>query len=174
MSKRSGISKIEELLLKDSHIVAIHHADDYDIPEINIALWSSEDRESCKIFLNGCIEYLNSPCIEDDFGSNHDARRAWKTDSSRPKKVKEYYSKNALKYNKFVNISDALYELLRRYDGTNKRKFERLDSAVRKEIPASKDEYDMLATQQKIGVVKNVKDRLYDVLQFLSEQSPPS
>ena len=161
-------SGIEELLLLDQHVVALHRFEHEAFPKIDYSMWRSPIKAEGEII--DLQTYINSVGIEDDFGSDHSARREWRN-SQFDAQIQNMMEKDSLRRRGFLHALDHVSEITEGYHGTNKvGLIEKRD----KLLEGMPDNYKVVPTEQKISFVNTVKQRAYNVLQFLSEQSPAS
>lgn len=174
MGKKLSLNGMERILLRDHHIKAIKHDKPKEVPEINSALFAPPDREGDNERIECLKEFLDSPYIIDDFGiggEDHDLRREWRQQmEDRYTWFRDYYLTNALKINRILEASTSLRHLQLDYIGTNKRKFKEL--VGRKQALSNKKYDPSMNLNERIRYVKGLKDLVYDVLIFLSEQRP--
>ena len=163
-------SFIENILRKDKRITGIYRGEEWDIPDISKKLWDAGNQKNLQL-LSLAIDFLNEPYILDDFGSYHKARRKWRDDM----KVKylwfsEYYERNALKVNSLIFLNNTLENLVRGYTGKNRQTLQELEVIAISQLSLSA--YDLLTAEEKVERVRAVKEKLYDLLQFLGSEKP--
>ncbi len=167
---------MERILMEDPHIVRIHPAEIWKSLDISLELWEEPTRESKEKCLKIIKEFLGYPYIEDDFGKDHLQRRDWWE-----RKVKEhgeafghFVDKNALRagYAYFM-LGSQFLGINQNYIGTNPQKYQEVLGEVFKGLP-DKSIYHLMPTYMKIEVMKDFKLRVYNILEFLSIQSPAS
>jgi len=168
------MDEIENILLREEHVVAVHYDAENEIPDIDLSLWSSRRAEYQKRRLSYLEEYLNLPYfIEDDFEDNHPVRRVWREKlESKYNWFSILYEKNALRYNHLVLVAAAINSLDKEYMGSGMEEFSNLKGKLMSIIPKYANEYDKMSTRQKIEHIKKIKNEVYSILRFLSEQKP--
>jgi hypothetical protein len=163
-------SELEQILMRTNHIKDIHYESHRDLPSIDFELWKSESSQ----YISGCVQRfglaLNLPYIEDDFGKDHERRRSWEKHYLRKHlEVMNYYYSNALRGNNLlstISLIEALQDARGQYVGSNKVGLRR---RIRS-LVAYKDKY----YDDRAEYVKELKERTYRLLVYLSEQSPAS
>jgi len=176
MSEELSRSEIEEILNKDSEIVAVHWPKEYTFGNVNKALWSKDvDKREKRIHL--LEEYLMRPCIEDTFEGDLLARKQWK------EKHREgewgvywlwYKDQDALRWGAMRVIPSFCEGLLDDYIGPDKDALQSEIPKVRQLVPKTFQEYDSNSTAKKIEIVVDVKEAVYRVLQQFYVESPAS
>lgn len=166
MSEELSISEIEKILLKDSHIVTIHSAREWAIPEIDYSFFKPESQEKAKECVAALERYLDCPLIEDDF-EDHNSRRTWRDRLEKQYDwFHEFYNNNALKIAKTTEISIAFFRLESYCTNLIKKSFQELNQ---KRSQLSKNKiYSSRSTQEKIDYVNEVKVIIYDALKLFS------
>jgi hypothetical protein len=163
MGEELSISQMEQILLEEPHIVAIHQPEEWKIPKIDRRILSYDSEYNPIDSLEG---YLRMRCIEDDFGGNHAARREWKTKMSRKYDwFIDYLMSNALRFgNRIPTIVNDLSILKMTYKGSDQDKFQdKCDEIYESFVQPSKS---------AVAYAKKIQQAIYDLLFFLSEQSP--
>lgn len=169
MSKNISRNEIEDLLKENPHVVDIHYYVHSGFPDIDTSLWRSEQKAQREI---GYLQdYIDALCIEDDFGTDHSARRAWRDEIGKNKVIRSFLKNDPLRVNNFDSIYYHVKELLRGYKGQNRDQFQNLKEPMFDDFP---DNYGELSFQGKLSAVNRTKERVYGILQFLSEQSSTS
>ena len=167
MSENNQNNGIEELLMENPHVVEIHHYSHPTFPNIDTSQWISSKKAEREI---GYIQdYIDSVCIEDDFGTDHASRRAWRDGIGKDRKIRKLLQDDPLRANNYDGIDHHVEELRRGYTGSNKDRFDELKDKMFEDFP---DEYGSLSFQDKLAVVNRTKERTYGILQFLATQSP--
>lgn len=163
---------VEEVLRADPHIKDIIATGKIDVPEVDPNLWVPERREKMTANLRLFGGFLAQPLILDDFGQDHDARIEWREKmEGRHKGFHPYWSSNALKYNNLVGIRWCIYGTGKGYCGTSPGQLEGKNSAAIKAIPDN-DEYRNMSEEERVKAVVEAKDKVRDLLEFLSKQKP--
>jgi hypothetical protein len=158
---------IEQILAKEPHITRIESPEQWQFPNIDYSLWASAKRKNVKECIEIFQDFLRGPYIVDDFESSHNERRQWRSDMSQ-KYVwfHDYYNTNALRggdhWIRYLLLRDIVLE---GYCGKQK-KLKQYIQHVRDCIP---EKYDSKSSEEKVRFVKEYKQRLYGVLQFISE-----
>jgi len=167
--KRKGIA---DVVGADPHVKAIIPAERLNIPEVNPNLWVPSRREKRGKDIRLLREFLRQPLIVDDFGQDHDARIKWrKRMQSRHPHFNEYWSSNALQYNNLVGIRWLLCTFGKGYCGTQGNEFEEKRESAAQAIPENPI-YKGMLDEDKFKTVVKAKEKVRDLLEFLSEQSP--
>ena len=169
MSRDISREGIEALLREDKHIIGIHKYKHDGFPDIDTSLQRSEQK--AQRVIRNLQDYIDALCIEDDFGTDHAARRRWRDEIGENKMVRSTLKNDPLRVNNFQSIYYYVEELLRGYKGPNKGRFQHLSQYMGEDFP---DNYGELPFQEKIKVVNRTKKRVYEILRFLSAQSPVS
>ena len=160
---------IEKLLIENPHVIAIHHYSHQAFPDIDTSQWRSWKKAEREI---GHIQdYIDSPCIEDDFETDHSSRRVWRDEVGKDRRIREFLKNDPLRANNYDGVSYLIGELRRGYKGTNKAEFDNLKDMMFQDFP---DGYDRLSFKEKLNLVNRTKERAYRILQFLAAQSPTS
>jgi len=164
-SDKSG-KDIEALLLKDPHIVAIHRFEHEEFPEIDYSMWKSPAKAERAV---GYLQdYIDTIAIEDDFGNDHDARQLWRKEIGKNEILREVILNNSLKGNTLFTPIIHVENLIEKYIGPGrdelKTRYENLFEYV--------SDYGSKSFDEKLSTVTTLKQRVYGILQYLSEQSP--
>jgi len=158
---------IEEILLQDPHIVRIEPGETWDFPEIDYSYFTHQDKE----YVNDCIttlkDLLPNAYIVDNC-LNHRERRDWKWEISKKEEyndtISEMFRRDSLRINNIRGITSSVMLLTSCYIGPNKEKLELLED----EINNGWKTYDTNTAEQKVMLVKSLKQKTYAVLQFLA------
>ena len=173
MRESLPVSEIERILLADPHVVAIHPAEEWKIPEIDASLWNTGAEKGSDV-VQGIVQYLNEKYIEDDFGNNHTARRKWRMQLWKHPGLNEYYQSQALKYGRLQAVELQLFMIEEVYSGGKREELAQKIKEVRGLLFKGKGTYNSLTSSGKIDYIKSIKAKLYDVLICLSQQTPRS
>ena len=161
-------SSIEELLLADPNVEALHKFPHPAFPNIDYSMWKNPSKAKGEIvFLQ---EYIDAISIGDRFGSDHSARRQWRNNQT-DGQIQNIIEKDSLRRRGFFHARDHISELTEGYLGTKK---DELTAKYTNLLDGMPDNYRSLPTLKKLEFVNAVKQRAYDVIQFLSQQSPAS
>lgn len=165
--EKAPTKSIGDILLADPHVVRIHYSSYSEsmLPQIDYSLWRAKKRAEKEI--KALQDYLCMPYIEDDFGADHSARRRW--ESTQEKRVWGYLDKNPIGANNYAMVILTVNGLNYGYKGTNPEEFERLRNALFADYPSN---YNEKSITVKIEFAEKIKKRVYELLQFLSEQKP--
>ena len=170
MSDELTESEIERIVLSDPHIKRIVPAEEWDVPKIDLALWSERWRQRKDKDLRYLTDFLRMPYIIDNFETDHTARRQWRSElSSKYRGSLKYVRRDALRGNTISGLNSVSNFNLG-YTGTNPNEIRHESSQMA--MPGS--DYMTWSTERKIKFVSELKVKLYGFLQFLSEQSPAS
>ena len=168
---RQNISLVEDVLLTDSHIVAIHQTRRLKIPAIDLLLWLKEQRETQEQRIRHCMEFLGLPLIEDDFTDGY-KRKEWIYQMERRyANFDDFYNRNALRYTYLNGLSMCVQGFSVGYEGTNPKQLGELIIGAETFIPPVQI-YDCMVTPMKIRLVRGFKSKILDLLKFLSRQIP--
>ena len=168
MTNNGQNSSIEELLLADRHVVALHRFEHEAFPKIDYLMWRSPTKAEREII--DLQIYIDSIGIEDDFGSDHSARREWRNSQTNGQ-IRNVVEYDSLRRHGFFHAREHVSELTEGYRGTKKDDLMVKYNNLLKGMP---NDYKSLPIKQKLDFVNTVKQRSYDVIQFLSKQSPAS
>ena len=69
---------IEQILAEDAHVVAIHPPRYEQMPQVDVTLFDPLRKDRVERMFQIVATYLSYPLIEDDFGSDHEARWEWR------------------------------------------------------------------------------------------------
>ncbi len=134
-------------------------------------------KKTLPLFVKLAGQFLNKPYIIDNFGSDHSARRKWRTkleekkDDQEEEKspfIEDIYKNNCLNINSFGNIASLLSSLI--YSGVfisaaaNEKSV-----AVAKNLAIKAYEYDKMNTAEKVEYIKKAKKQLFELLTLMSE-----
>jgi len=170
MGGELSVSEIERIVLSDPHIKRIVPAEEWDIPKIDLALWSESCRRRMNKSLRYLIDFLGRPYIIDDFETDDGARRQWRMGlTSKQQGAYEYLKNSALSATKIQGVNH-IRQLKSDYTGTN---ISMLQDEL-SQIPIPGPEYVTWSTEKKKEVVCELKVKIYGFLKFLSQQSPAS
>jgi len=171
MGEALTVSQMESILLEDEHIVAIHHSEKWELPEIDHSIFGPNNRESRNVNIGALEEYLNSPCIEDNF-NYHGDRRNWRDQmKANYHWFTDIYSNNALRVNR-ISVAISVFQVINLYySGTMPDELAELTRPIYNIL---KEPYDSKTAQEKIEHIKYFKNLIYNAVVFLSQQSPAS
>tara|TARA_Y100000310_G_scaffold317192_1_gene369779 strand:+ start:514 stop:1023 length:510 start_codon:yes stop_codon:yes gene_type:complete len=163
---------IEDLLRSDPHVVSIESEGTWNYKEVNPFLFK-ERTDWAKDYIEDLWRFLDRPYIVDDFG-DHAIRTKWKHID-----VKELYGQdavdflqsNALRTMNYAFVNGCLIDVINidNYCGTNPDGFEDSVSKVRSSCDKLIDDK---SDSTPIELVKDFKQDIYNLLDFLSYQSP--
>ena len=163
-------SEIERIVLSDPHIKRILPGEEWNIPKIDLALWSGHWSQRKNKDLRYLTDFLGMPYIIDDFETDHEARGQWRSElNSKYGDFWEYVKRDALRGNIIYGSKRVLYFHLG-YVGTNSDELRHRSS----QIPMLGPDYGTWSTERKVKAVRELKVELYGFLKFLSEQSSAS
>jgi len=161
-----------EILLADSHVIEILY-DSWEPVDIDYKRLFGNRSETASKFITKINEWLDSPYIVDDFGTDHlGARKDWRLAyaESNPE-VYHFLNTNVLRRNA---ISKAMFlELLpKSYFGQNKDELVELISRFKARILSLPNgKYDAWPNVDKKLYVRSLKEDAYKILKFLEGQS---
>jgi len=173
MSGHLDSSEIEKILLQDSHIVTIEHAEGYAFLHIDSSLFEKK-RDTIEEYVKDLQAFLAMPYIVDKF-TNHPLRSRWKLVDA-PKRygqeVLDFLQNNALRAMMFMTAYHCTdYVNPANYIGKNKEEFGRkFDDLLDTYAGLTKQLGDVAPIEK----VKSLKQKVYTLLEFLSQQSPAS
>ena len=171
MVRRFSESHMENVLLRDSHVISITHGKLRDVPSVDYLLFSADERDLAEENIMTLGQYVNSPYIRDNF-RDHGDRQNWRDRMCKKYTwFHDYYNTNAYKSNSLLAVSLALDKISSAYIGKNRRKLREL---LKREEDMRSEPYDDFTLTQKRTYIRRVKQVVYDVLVFLSSQSPAS
>ncbi len=154
---------IEQILVQDPHIVAIHPPLYTQIPKINLDYFDPETKDKVEKMTKIVTDYLSYPLIEDNFGANHPQRREWRKEMEQTygELFSSYYSKNKLRGNVYGYTIQALRFLCLKAIGETKEELTRTVIDITHCLP---DNYDLLSVTEKIQTMRLVEQKVYDYL----------
>ena len=154
-----------EMLLEDQNVVTLHFFEHPEYPRIDYSMWRSPQKAENEI--SELIDYIDSPAIEDVFGKDHTSRKKWHA-KLEDKEVKKILKSDPLQANAFHTPEYHLDNLKKGYKGPNKDKLLGMCAELYDDFPDGR--YSELGFQTKLVAANNIKQRVYDILVFLSEQ----
>ena len=172
---------LTDIIAQDPHILAIEPSEHWDFPQIDYALFRKQkiiepSMSSIKYFLG--LRY-----IRDDFEGQQEGqtRRKWfvqkipeiKSQGFTEKEYFNFYKENCLRMNHLNGLSLSLEYLSDNYSGPRQEEVQEKIRQVSSILPRDSVVYDELTNQQKYERVKLIKQRTFEVLQFLGEVSKP-
>lgn len=164
-------NNIEEILKNDLHVIVIHPAEKWDLPNIDYSLWSKKRREHKKRNIRQLEDFLQQPYIVDDFGNNHIARRTWrKLLELKYSWFSDYYEKNALKWGSTQLVFLVMETLPSSYLGQDLEQLKSLTENVMGMVENKEKEYSLKSNQEKMDYMKQIKKEAYGILKFLSQE----
>ena len=164
-------SEIERILQNDQHIVAIHPAEEWKIPTISYSRFKQEKKASVEDKVKQIVDFLNCPYIEDDFGSDHPARRKWECElEAKYDWFKAYMARNALSNTKLATLRNCFTLLELDYIAPDINEFKAIMGKSDVLCMDYRATCESKPTKEKIDYVKNVKQAVYQVLLFLSSK----
>lgn len=159
---------IEEIVRADPHIINIIPSEYSSFPFIMDDLWNDE-RKIADRLIKMVQTYLLLPYIVDDFESKHRERRVWRLEREKEHQgFEEYYSKNALKWNKYAAAQTAIGLLLTVYAGPNKEQAAAYKTFFQEK---SDEDYNKKTTREKVVWIMEKKRQMYAMLEFLSQET---
>lgn len=175
MSSTSDVGEIERLLLEEDEIIEIKRDNNWDLPDIDFNKWDISNRERIEGIISELFTFLTRPYIIDSFGSDHSRRRAYSGDLRRREdgKVRKYYRSTALRMNNIDAADIFLCSLsyLLGYQGEDKDELGAQIRVVRDAVHSVKQEYNGKNTEQKILEVGHLKERISELLMYMSNQN---
>jgi len=162
--------EIKEIVRSDPHVIAIHPGSEWDIPCIDEALFSKNGLTDA---IDTLATWARAHCIEDCFGSDHKSRQEWRQSLRENNKedggLWNYVHCN-LGLNGYMGFNGAISFFGRGYVGTNSDVLDRYFQEICDLLPSNAQQYDEMATTQKLGLVRQIQQSTYNMLIYLSEQ----
>lgn len=138
--------------------------------KFNSSLFATNGEDKARdVFAVGLQNFVNSPYIIDDF-KDHSKRREWyyQNVDKFDREFKTAFKDNALKFNKFCQTKGILERYFENYYvGKEKEKFIDLISKVKEMHIRSSDKYDEKNIGEKRAYIKEFKNRVINLLDFL-------
>ena len=145
-----------------------------------------EVAEVVMVRIGNLTEYLETPAITDHFGSDHEARRAWRTDmlSQHRDLFRQVYEKNQLRINVMTPVVEAITTLEKVIPGMDQS--ELIDELRETEdylVPITQKStdkdgqmiqgqiYNNMSNEEKIAFVRTLEDHILKVLAILGQGS---
>lgn len=151
----------------------IYHDYKWKIPKINPSLFRG-DSKKIEEMIKDLEKFLNAPYIEDIFGRDEKSRSKFHRWIS--KDIQNYNSKDyktitncALRVNLFGHSWIRIYRLENLYIGNNIKEFKKIRGEIKDLIPKT-EKYRKMCFQERMGHVKKIKRKTYELLKFLSQQ----
>lgn len=188
MARTEEISRIEQILSEDLHVVRIIHDSGWNIPDIDYSCFDDSAPIKPQDVVAILVDYLNKYCIEDDF-KDHNERIEWEwrkneeyreQEGVRPgqkgyiNKMASFINSNALGLNAIANVVSNIEMLILCYRGTNpdfKSSGEEIIRRTRElweTVEPRKLKYDLLMNGQKVNYVKGLKQDIYALLKTVA------
>ena len=162
---------MKQLLLSDPHVLEIRHEKPWTPPKIDSGLWPQSFGNHSEQALELLVAYLENPYIIDDFENRHESRMQWRsTLENKYVGLAQYCQNNALRANRIVLILNVIV-LANDYNGSEPDKCEALVDEIVQGIPDAIT-YNSRTTVDKIEVLARLKQRIRELLVFLSKQHP--
>jgi hypothetical protein len=167
-------SEMEKILLADPHIVAIHYDEPWNVPDVDPCLWEKDETKRGQDQAQYLEKFLNMPYIEDIFGTDDRERRKWQASVARANKADIYwaYANCALRYVILSVVNMSLLIMNKIYEGTNSDNLQELGGEVDRLIGGLSYEDAKMPFQERVEYVRNIKNKAFATLKFLSEQNP--
>ena len=143
-------------------------------PSIEMHAWTPEMQNMQSDNIEGIFGFLQAPYIIDVFGSDHVSRRDWRRQlQQRYDWFEEFYREtNALKGNRITVALLHAALLPRGYMEEHNEKLKtRINEAFNSAEPSV--HYEIMATDNKVTYVMNLKIKLYSILGFLEDPLNP-
>ncbi len=156
-----------ERLLKDEHILKFEPAEKWQSFKINPKLFR-RNQDFIEMCAESAFEFLRAPYIIDDF-KDHLERSKWKYETSEKygPAALQFLQENALRGQNYMCVNSCLIYKEEDYVGNNSKRFNQLRAEL-------SETYGMLVREERastpIELVKNLKQKTYAWLKFLSEQ----
>jgi hypothetical protein len=173
MEQELSIQQMKDILLKDSHIIAVHYDPEWNIPNLSDSLWDKSRLNEAKKKISNLADFLKMPYIEDVFGTDDRQRQKWQISITRNQNNEELYNSYrfcCLRYNSLsIPITSGIF-LKRYYVGGFPEIIENFCEKVNK-MGEKIDYYNDHPTfQQRVESAKSIKSEVYSLLIKLSEE----
>jgi len=154
---------IEQILAEDAHVVAIHPPRYEQMPQVDVTLFDPLRKDRVERMFQIVATYLSYPLIEDDFGSDHEARWEWRKSMQQTygDRFQQYYQCNKLKGNSFGYTLNALRFVSTTILGEKKKEITKKIIELATSFP---DTYNDLATVDKIKTIRDVEEKIYGIV----------
>lgn len=165
-------SEIEKILLQDPHVIRIEPAEEWEFHNINCSIFKNH-QEIVKSYLCSLQNFLKRPYIIDDF-TKHPMREKWRyieVPQKYDRRVSEYLKHNALRWKNMLAAFHCIDVINKdNYCGTNTEQFQKILDELKEACRTVGLQTDVTP----IEVVKSLKQKVYSLMEFLSNQSPLS
>jgi hypothetical protein len=162
-------SEIERILLQDPHIIRIEPGETWKRRTINAALFRNR-QETVTDYISSLWDFLSRHYIIDEF-TDHSKREWWRlVEAERlyAPEVKSYLARNAMRGSSWMiayHCTDVIN--VRNYQGPHQEEF----GTKMQELLSTYRSIPRIDTIP-IAPVKELKKKVYAVLEFLADQSP--
>lgn len=135
-------------------------------PNIDYSLWV--DQSVPEEHIARLKTYIDSPIVQDNFGTRHIQRRAWRNELS-PEILRIVHDENPIRINSYAIPQLSTMRLTRTYQGTNS---EQIIGYMEKYIEGvDGEEYKTLPFSIKRKLAQKSQRTALELLHFLSEQT---